>query len=224
MMKIGNLRWLLAGLVALCVCMAFVKAPATLGVSAELSNGQYQLSGGTQPWALALAVLIICSYLALLYAEPSEDRRPLPGVFRRLIASWLDLYLAMMAFAPILGLVVSVTEWRRTGIFEWSFERDYSVASDWLLALGGGALSMVVLVLYFAWPLVRRMPSPGACIVGYQVVADDGTSLSLGKAVQRTLLGFVALSAWFLAPFVARERGKGKFWLDKVFDTRAVRI
>ena len=40
----------------------------------------------------------------------------------------------------------------------------------------------------------------------------------------RTFLGFVAVSAFYLAPFLARDRKKGQFWLDKVFGTRAVRL
>jgi hypothetical protein len=43
-------------------------------------------------------------------------------------------------------------------------------------------------------------------------------------ALLRTLLGFIAACGAYLAPFIARDRKKGKFWLDKVFDTRAVTL
>lgn len=71
---------------------------------------------------------------------------------------------------------------------------------------------------------VRRRPSPGTCIVGYQIVAEDGVELTLPKALLRTLLGFIALCAAYLAPFVQRDRKNGKFWLDKVFRTQAVTL
>jgi uncharacterized RDD family membrane protein YckC len=80
------------------------------------------------------------------------------------------------------------------------------------------------LAFYFTWPLVRRRPSPGACIFGYQVVPDEGTTLNLGHAILRMVLGFVAVGTWYVAPFVARDQKKGKFWLDKIFSTRAVRL
>jgi len=221
-MKIPNIRWALAVLVAICLGIGLLKGPVVLGVSAESSNGQYLFTGGTQPWALALAVLAICSYLALMYAEPSESRKPLRGVFRRFVAFGLDFFFVMITVTPITGLMAAVIEWRRTGIFEWSFERYAPAAGDWLVAAAGFALAVATPVFYFAWPLVRQRPSPGACIVGYQVVPDNGASLKLGRAVWRTLVGFVALCAWWLAPFVGRDKMKGKFWLDKVFATRAV--
>jgi hypothetical protein len=76
-------------------------------------------------------------------------------------------------------------------------------------------------VLYYAIPLVRRRPSPGSCILGYQIVPDHEGTISVGIAVLRTFLGFIAVC---LAPFTARDQSKAKFWLDKLFGTRAVRL
>jgi len=48
--------------------------------------------------------------------------------------------------------------------------------------------------------------------------------LTLSDAIVRTLLGFLAVAmAWF-APYVLRDRKKGKFWLDRIFNTRAVTL
>ena len=188
------------------------------------SGGQYSITGGTEPWALSLAILIILSYFVLMYAEPSETGITLPGLFRRFVAFWLDFMISMMAAGPIAGILPVLAEWRRTGTFEWAFERDAPARGDLLLTWAAFGISAITLLFYFAWPLVRRKPSPGACIIGYQVIPDEGTSLNLGQAVLRTLLGFIAASTAYIAPFVARERKKGKFWLDKVFGTRAVRI
>ena len=58
--------------------------------------------------------------------------------------------------------------------------------------------------------------------MGYQVLPDDGSTLTVGRALLRTLLGSAAVSIPFIAPFVARDRSKGKFWVDQVFQTRAV--
>jgi hypothetical protein len=60
--------------------------------------------------------------------------------------------------------------------------------------------------------------------MGYQVIADDPASLTLTGMLKRTLLGFISLCTWYIAPFPGRDRKNGKFWLDKVVDTRAVLI
>jgi hypothetical protein len=56
------------------------------------------------------------------------------------------------------------------------------------------------------------------------VVHDEGKTLGLWMALLRTALGFVAASFWYISPFIARDRKKGKFWLDRIFSTHAVRL
>ena len=212
------------GLFAVVILSIWFNPPTTLGLAAEESNGQYSFAAGTEPWALSLAALIILAYFVLMYAEPSTNRVPLPGVFRRFAAFWLDFLIAMMATAPITGILPAIVEWRRTKVFEWSFERNVPAPSDWLVSWAGFTLTLITLIFYFSWPLIRRRPSPGACILGYQVVPEEGTSLKLGRAVLRTVAGFVAVCVWFSAFLARREQKKGKFWLDRVFGTRAVRL
>jgi uncharacterized RDD family membrane protein YckC len=196
----------------------------TIGASQQWSNGSYRFAAGTQPWALALAVLITFLYLLLLRSAPLRLGQPLPGVFRRFIAFWLDFCLGMMVAAPVFGLVPTFTEWRRTGIFQWTFERTTSASGDGILTVTGFLVMISGLICYFAVPLICRKPSPGSCIAGYQILAEDEHPLTLRTAVMRTLLGFIAVCVLYLAPFVARDRKKGQFWLDKVFGTRAVRL
>jgi len=172
--------------------------------------------------ALAFAVGIIFLYLLLPYTEPAELGQPLPGVFRRFVAFWIDFVLAMVAVAPVVGIVPMLTEWKRTGVFSWSFIRATHAPGDGLLITAGLLLTLVALVFYYALPLVWGKPSPGTCIAGYQVVSDDGVTLTLRTAVLRTMLGFIAACGPYIAPFIGRDRKKGKFWLDNVFHTRAM--
>lgn len=223
-MMAKNFRWLFVGVLMVLLLAGVVAEPTNIGVWAQWSNDRYLFGGGTRPWALAIATLVIGLYLLLMYAIPSNVGKPLPGVVRRLVAFWLDFVLAMMAVAPIFGVLPALTEWRRTGVFKWVFERPNLAHGDGLLIAAQVLVISVALVFYYAFPLVRCRPSPGTCIVGYQVVADDGAALALQTALLRTLLGFVALFLAYLAPFVARDRKNGKFWLDKVFDTRAVML
>lgn len=223
-MKPKELRWLFIATVAALLVVEFVSEPADLGVSAGWTNGRYRFAGGTTPWALLFAIVVIGLYLLLIYSSPAVLGQPLPGVFRRFVAFWLDFTLAIMAVAPILGILPALTEWRRTGVFQWNFARATQASSDALVAAIGVTLSFAALVFYYALPLIRRKPSPGACILGYQVIPEEGTTLGLRTALLRTLLGFIAVCIAWLAPFVARDREKGQFWLDKVFGTRAVRL
>ena len=159
-----------------------------------------------------------------MYTVPSGLGNPLPGVVRRFVAFWLDFVLAMMAVAPIFGVLPALTEWRRTGVFKWVFERPNAAPGDGLLIAAQALVISVALVFYYAFPLLRRRPSPGTCMVGYQVIAEDGTTLNVRTALLRTLLGLIALCVAYLAPFIERDSKNGKFWLDKVFGTRAVML
>jgi uncharacterized RDD family membrane protein YckC len=219
-----HFRWMFLLTIAAVFAICFVSEPVSLGLTVEWDNGAYRCAGGTTPWALAVAAVIIVFYLLLMYSPPDELAEPLPGVFRRFVAFWLDFILAIFAIAPIIGLLPVLAEWHRTRVFAWTFERTTVAPSDGLLVTIGVLLTFVGLVLYYAFPLIRRKPSPGSCIAGYQIVADEGNAITLRIAILRTLLGFGATCGWFLAPFMFRDRKQGKFWLDKVFNTRALKF
>jgi uncharacterized RDD family membrane protein YckC len=158
----------------------------------------------------------------LMNAAPIHSAKALATIFRRFAAFWLDFVLALSVFAPWAGVSAIVLERRRTGVFTWNFERATPAASDLPLVYVSLALTLVGLVFFVALPVFRCKPSPGACIAGYQILPDDGQTMTLRRALTRTLLGCVALATWPIAPFLPRDRQQGKFWLDKVFHTRAV--
>jgi hypothetical protein len=193
----------------------------TLGVSVEWSDGRYRFAGGTEPWALGVAALVAWLYYRLMDAATTDSTKPLPGVFRRFVAFCLDFGLATSILAPTVGVVPMLVEWRRTKVFTWTFERTMPATGDMTLALLSAGLAFAGLLCYYTIPIVRRRPSPGACIVSYQVLPENGGVLTLRRASLRTLLGFIAVCGAWLAPFVGRDRNHGKFWLDKVFNTQA---
>lgn len=223
-MNVKELRWLFIAAVIALFIIGSVGEPTTLGISAGWTNNRYTFAGGTAPWALAFALVMIGLYLLLMYSSHDALGLPLPGIVRRFVAFWLDFIFAIMTVGPILGILPMLTEWRRTRVFQWSFERTTESPGDGIIATIGVLLIFIALVFYFALPLARRRPSPGACILGYQIVPDEGTTFKFRAALLRTLLGFIAACCWWLAPFLSRDRKKGKFWLDMVFETRAVRL
>jgi RDD family protein len=220
-MDIRELRWLFVVVLVGTFILGSVSEPATFGISLQWTNDDYRFAGGTHPVALTLAVIVATLYLLLMFAPPAALGQPLHGVFRRFLTFWLDLALAMVLITPVIGILPALTEWRRTGSFQWNFERMSHAPGDGWLALAVAGFVIWGLVLYFAFPLLRRKPTPGACITGYQIVPDAEKTMTFWLAILRTLLGFIALCAWYLAPFIARDRKNGKFWLDAVFGTRA---
>ena len=223
-MRMKELRWLFLAVLAVAVVLSFISEPVTFGISQQWTNGTYRFAGGTRPVALAFALIIVSLYLLLMFAPPANLGEPLPGVFRRFVTFWLDFILAMMVMIPLMGILPTVTEWQRTGAFQWTFERTFHAPGDGWLTATGLILATAELLFYFAFPLIRRRPSPGACITGYQIVPDDETTMTARTAILRTLLGFIAACTAYLAPFVARDRKNGKFWLDAVFRTRALTL
>jgi len=127
-------RWpFLFVLAALIATMSSLDVPATIGLSGESSGDGYRISGGTAPWALTFSVVIIALYLLLMYSRPAKQGLPFPGWWRRLSAFWLELFLTLMTVSPIVGLLPTFTEWRRTGVFAWSFERTTPAPGDGFL-------------------------------------------------------------------------------------------
>lgn len=76
------------------------------------------------------------------------------------------------------------------------------------------AIAIPALALYYTWPLMRGRPSPGACIMGYQIVADNGSTLTLGAALKRTVWSFSFLRDW-------REKS---LRIDEETETHAVEL
>jgi uncharacterized RDD family membrane protein YckC len=133
----------------------------------------------------------------------------------------IDFWLAGCILAPILGLPPVLVEWRRTGQFAWTFERTELAPTDLPLQLISMPIAFAGMLLYFAIPLLRRRPTPGACISGYQVLPDEDQDLTLRQALGRTIWGFIALCAAWAALFIGRDRALGKIWIDKKYGTSA---
>src|SRR5438105_3722623 len=162
-MKPKELRWMFVAVLAVLLIVGFLSDPISIGVSEQWASGSYRFAGGTHPGALAFSALIAFLYILLLFSEPVDPGKPLPGVLRRFVAFYLDMILAIMAMAPVFGLLPTLLEWRRTGVFEWNFERTTPAPGDGFMAESEIGLMFVALAFYFAIPLMRKRPSPGSC-------------------------------------------------------------
>jgi uncharacterized RDD family membrane protein YckC len=224
-MQAKHFRWVfLPSLVVLFFSGFFKSGRISIGASGSWSVGNYQFSGGTEPWALLVSAGLLALYLLLLYSPATTPNGAMPGIVRRFVAFWCDFTICILGVAPFLGILPCLLEWKRTGEFQWTFERETAAGYDaWVVIITMLAM-LALMAIFFAWPLVRCKPTPGSSIMGYQIVGDDGNPITWRKAVLRSLLGFVAACAWFVAPFVERDKPKGKFWLDRVFKTHSEKL
>lgn len=136
----------------------------------------------------------------------------------------LDFICALLIPAAFIGFAAALREYWRTGAFDWLIERQGKQAGDWLFAFASVLVLFVLMPLCCALPWCLGKPTPGSCIFGFRIVADDGTRLRLWKAGLRAMLGSLALLGWplwILALWVKRDARAGKFWLDAVFRTHA---
>ncbi len=223
-MKTSDFRWPFLIILASIPIVGNLVEPTSLGVSAEWSDGHYRIAGGTAPWAIAYSVGIVALYVWLMYARSALSQNVVPGLVRRWLAFWMDFVLGIMAVAPILGLIPMCAEWNRTGVFAWSFERTIPQTGDKLDIAVTTLIGVASILVFYALPLYRHRPSPGSCIAGYQVTVVGENPLTLRQSLLRTLLGFVAAATPYLAPFLKRNGRQGQFWLDRVFETQAVKL
>jgi uncharacterized RDD family membrane protein YckC len=180
--------------------------------------------GGTSPLALGYAAALIAVYLMLMLGQAAEFGKTLPGISRRILAAVVDFILAGAIAGPIPGLVLVVVAWRNTHVFHWIVQRNPPGPIDVFEALGVLFLAVGSWIFYFAWPLMRRRPTPAECIFHFQVVSDDGTAIPFGRAVSRAFYGPIT-GLWSLSRRSSSPIYKIKeFQLDEDFDTHAVLI
>ena len=224
-MKAKDLRWLMIGYCVLLMIGLVVSSDQSVGINAVWDNEQYTYHAGSSPWMLGMAVIGAGLYLWLFSSKVAPSVNRMPHLFRRWVAGFLDFVWAFIIPAAFMGLLAVLFEYRRTGTFQWLVERHDYQAGDGLIAVASVLLVMfAILPSYFALSWRSGNPTPGSCICGFRIVADDGTQLSFWKAGLRALLGSMALLAWpcwILAYWVKRDRSAGKFWLDAVFRTHA---
>jgi uncharacterized RDD family membrane protein YckC len=224
-MKAKDFRWFLLGYCALLIIALTLHSDETIGVNADWSNGQYSYRAGSAPWAISFAVVGAVLYILLQCSKVVASTRRMPHLFLRWTAGLVDFVLAIVVPSTFIGFAAVISEYRRTGAFDWLVERQEQQPGDWPFAVASVLLLMfVVAPSYFAFPWWRGKPTPGSCIFGFRIVADEGTRLHFWQAGLRALLGSMALLAWpcwILAYWVKRDKSEGKFWLDAVFGTHA---
>jgi hypothetical protein len=220
-MKADPTRCLWLAYLALVLAAIEIRGRELGGTGPTWLDGNYGFEVGGLPWSLAIGILGAGLLFAHISSSAGVTTRPMPHLVRRWIAGWIDWILAFLVPTPFAGLAFAVVEYRRTGVFKW-ISQSPEPSTVQLLAIV--LFISLCLILYFAIPWWLGKPTPGACILGYRVSPDAGCRFTFRRAILRALLGSVALLAWpswILSFFLKRNRSRGKFWLDAVFETHA---
>jgi hypothetical protein len=137
-MTIKTIRWLIYPVLAFQLAAMFrvLRPSRFIAKSAATHIGAVHYNGGTSPFALGSAAVIVVVYLLLMFAKPAEFGKTLPGISRRIFAACIDFTLAMSIATPIGSLALVVVAWRTTHVFQWIVQRDSPGPGEAFEALG----------------------------------------------------------------------------------------
>jgi len=91
------------------------------------------VAAGTTPVALVLALVGLVFLSALTGTELRVDDCQIAPLWRRYIALAVDFWFFVFTYAALTAMIPLTLEARRTGKFQWAFERDNFVSSDGIL-------------------------------------------------------------------------------------------
>ena len=174
---------------------------------------------------LGAGILIFAYWMAVSDKAPYDGTKP-AGIFWRAVAYIVDLSIVGAILPPVLAVPLLMVESSLTGGFAWEFNRTDLVPTDVLVGMPVLILSIVLINLYFAYPLARGTQTPGCRLLGF-VIIDFGEEdrVSLGRAVTRSFLAFLGAVGFLITiPLALWSRQPGLMWFDEIMDTRATML
>jgi len=206
--------------IVLFLSVGFVLANFTdsksVGFSVATVDRDSLVQAGSSPWMLlwaAMAVVLI--FFTMTRTSPNEVVG-MPSWGRRFTAFVIDFVAVTLAMAPFAALIPLAAEWLRSGHFAWSFQRRYTIDSDFYLGVPLVFIMMGLLAVYFAWPIARGKQTLGCYTLRLKVTPDESIRrrFGLSQGLWRVFLGFIGLCSW---PFIwLLGRGKdGSTWYDR---------
>lgn len=179
-----------------------------------ITHKTVSVSAGTHPGFILWSLVALVFWGMYLRKEEDFGILQISSMWRRFWAFILDLLFSVTVLSSFLALGPLCLEAQRTGNFQWQFERDYSVPLDWL-AWPLAVLMLVVLFLYFVYPLTKGRPTVGGYLL-HLVVTEKGKPVVLPwpRAIKRVLWVFFGFCVW---PFtiIKGKDAEGKTWYDR---------
>ncbi len=140
------------------------------------------------------------------------------GLVRRSVAFTIDLTIAAIGVFPFSSMLGLFLEYLATGVWAWSFERDFFRASD-LLAILGMLLAFYGIFYYFKWHFKNEKQTLGQHLLNFKLI-PSGENSSMGM---RAFIALCNFSWWPIWPWTIFKR-KQDYWWDTSSKIKARRV
>ncbi len=194
-----------------------------MGYEFDERSGITHVAGSSNLLGLIWGMIFILIYVFLQKRNVRTKVIGIPSRFRRMVAFLIDFYFVSIPIAAIVGFIGIYFESLRTGQFKWSFVRDYAVLSDWILVPVILA-SMVLIVFYFANPLIKGAPNTfGYYLMGLAVADEQGEIVRhpITFSVKRSFYKMFGI-IYSLYGLTYGKDSLGRLWHDMKMNTRVV--
>ena len=219
-----NLRRAFITLLVLFVPLENLLPVSTVGFSYsnDLTHHRVSVSAGTYPGFILWSLACLFLFGMLMGKLEVYGGLQVPSLWRRFWAFILDFIFGVTVPGSVFALLPIYLEAQRTGNFQWQFQRDYSVASDWLI-WPLVILMMVILVLYFAYPLTKGKATIGGYLLRLILTEKDKpVVLPWTRAIKRVLWQMFGLCVWPFTVIKGKDT-EGKTWYDRKSGFRVMR-
>jgi uncharacterized RDD family membrane protein YckC len=194
-----------------------------VGESEQWNDGKVLVTAGSHPVMLGWAFIAVTLYIALMRAHWSMAITGVPTLKRRAAAFLIDFWFSLMVFASTGAMIPLSLEAARTGHFSWKFERDYAVGTDWI-ATAFVLIFMVLMFLYFAFPLTKGRQTVGCFIMQLKVAPLFGNEgrFTFRGAARRTGYELCGLFTFWI--WKGRRDDHERTWYDRKTGCRVVQV
>lgn len=135
----------------------------------------------------------------------------------------IDFAVVLSVLIPISTLPILIAEASYTGNFAWSFERDYTRDTDFIITTPIMFIVFIALFFYHFLHVKHRKQTIGQYISGFVVEgkAGPGSRPAFGL---RTFLAYLGICMWPFSIHYALKRDDKAFWWENATDTKATRV
>ena len=207
-----KLRLLIAAITALSFWITSEFSRDFVGSVTECKNGHCTVTASSSAFSIVSGLILAI----FVFSFPRGNGSPTEasaGILRRFGAFIIDLFLLMTVLTPLVALPALLLEFAHTDSFHWSFQRNHTRVSDWLLGIPTTLLLFGGLLFYFYHFSAKEKSTLGQEIFGYKIVST-GDEMTTGIAAKRTLLSAIGLIIWPIS-IIHALFNKQVFWWDR---------
>ena len=200
------------------VLLGVLSGVSPMALNASTKGGQGEIFAVGAPGMLPLWLLALALYIWIgTYRLPVPENPSMPaGLIRRFVAFYIDLSICYVVIIVPLVLLVLGVEALTSRSFAWEVELVESSHN-----FGAACLIIVttpiLLILLLSWPEAKQRFSPGMLVSGFYLYSPS--ELSVGRAVLRSVMGFLTLAGIVLSGPMALAREDRRMWHDLAFGT-----